>query len=155
MDFYPLVFVESCHIDIMCGLRSWRWDLGLHRGLRSSFAFQMKGNILMLQCHDWHLLVNESSSYWYQRSVEWRFSICLQYGGCQNTMYLCFECWQSPMLFCCGFVKLEEQVTRLFVLRLLKFSTHVVVLLSCLGPEVYELKMKAQQMSQASLALRS
>lgn len=74
---------------------------------------------------------------------------------CQNTMYLCFECWQPPMLFCFGLEKTEEQVSKLFVLGLLKTSAHVVVLLFCLWQEVYELKMKPQQMFQSSLALHS
>jgi len=44
------------------------------------------------------------------------------------------------MLFCFGFEELEEQVSGLFVLGLIKLSTHVVVLLFCLRQEVYELK---------------
>lgn len=49
----------------------------------------------------------------------------------------------------------QEQVSKLFVLGLLKISAHVVVLLFCLWQEVYELKIKAQQMFQSSLALHS
>lgn len=76
----------------------------------------------------------------------------------KNVRTQCICAWSvgsHSCCFVCGLEEPDEQVSKLFVLELLKISTHVVVLLFCLGQEVYELKMKAQQMFQASLVLRS
>ncbi len=66
-----------------------------------------------------------------------------------NVRTQCICAWSVGRLSCC-FVcelgELSEQVSALFVLELLKISTHVVVLLFCPVQEVYELIMKAQQM---------
>lgn len=65
VDFYPLVYVALCH---MVSSVDSRVEGGIWDYIEASMAFQVKENLLMLQCQS-SLLINASSSYWYQRSA--------------------------------------------------------------------------------------
>ncbi len=105
---------------------------------------QIKGTLLMLLC----LLC-----LFFKVSLVpmkcWAMVFPYAYRKETNVRTQCICAWNVGRLSCCfvcGLAELSEQVSTLFVLELFKMSTHVVVLLFCPGQEVYELKMKAQQM---------